>query len=96
MFKRDRIAAVVPALVFGQQSNERSELNARLAGLVAKRDACIAAQQAKKQPRTTPTTGPSRGHVEGADQVAKGQTMRRKEWALFPHHAEENSEWGRP
>ncbi len=36
-----------------QQSNERKELNAKLAELVAKRDAYIAEQQTKQQPRTS-------------------------------------------
>jgi hypothetical protein len=34
------------------QSNERKELNAKLAGLVAKRDTCIAEQRGKRQPKT--------------------------------------------
>jgi hypothetical protein len=36
-----------------RQSNERKELNAKLADLVAKRDTYIAEQQAKQQPRTS-------------------------------------------
>jgi von Willebrand factor type A domain len=36
-----------------QQSNERKELNAKLSELVAKRDAYIAEQQTKQQPRTS-------------------------------------------
>jgi hypothetical protein len=36
-----------------QQSNERKELNTRLADLVAKRDAYIVAQQGKQRPRTS-------------------------------------------
>ena len=36
-----------------QQSNERKELNAKLAELVATRDAYIAEQQTKQQPRTS-------------------------------------------
>jgi hypothetical protein len=36
-----------------EQSNERKELNAKLAGLVAKRDAYIAEQRGKQEPRTS-------------------------------------------
>ncbi len=36
-----------------EQSNERKELNAKLAGLVAKRDAYIAEQRGKQKPRTS-------------------------------------------
>lgn len=36
-----------------QQSNERKELSTKLADLFAKRDAYIAEQQAKQQPRTS-------------------------------------------
>ena len=36
-----------------QQSNERKELNAKLADLVARRDACIVAQRSKQRPKTS-------------------------------------------
>jgi hypothetical protein len=64
MLKRDRIAAVISAFVLSlsaitrasaaleQQSNERKGLNAKFADLVAKRDASIAEQRNKRQPRT--------------------------------------------
>ena len=77
MPKRDRIAAVVSAPVLslsaitqasaapGQQSNERKELNAlnaKLADLIAKRDAYIAAQRTNQQPKTSTFDQAVAGH----------------------------------